>query len=70
MHFYWSMEFTLTLGAIKEDSMTNCFFVNVVLNDIMTASDCQHSEQHGFLFCLNASKYLNIYMKKLIQFYH
>lgn len=57
------------LGAIKEESVTNCLFVNVVLNKIMTAFDCYHFLQRlGLLCSLNASKDLSIDMENQYSF--
>lgn len=39
MHFYRSIDFKLALGAIKEESVTNCLSVNVLLRKTMATFD-------------------------------
>ena len=57
MPFYWSIDFRPSLGAIKEESVNNCLFINAVLNKTMNTFDCQHFlGQYGLLFWLTAAK--------------
>ena len=61
--FLLEHRFQADLRAINEESMTNSLFVSAVLNKIMTTFDCPHLEQYSLLWWLNASKYINIYIK-------